>query len=164
MEPIRDTIEVEANIEACYDAWRKFENFPRFMANVKSVQKLSERDSLWVSEVVGVEHRWQATVTEDQRPRRIAWKAGGDVGMDGMVTFSQVRPGATRIDVEFLWHGGGITGAVAEALKIDEAVVKRNLHNFKDFIEGRRVEATPGTTGGAYGGGPSGTPPPSGRY
>lgn len=139
METVRDSIEVDAPIEACYEAWRKVENFPRFMANVKEVRSLGGRDTLWVVSVLGVEERWQATLTEDERPRRIAWRATGDVGMDGVVSFSQVAPGQTRISVEFTWHGSGLAEKVAEALKVDEAAVKRSLADFKGYVEGRKT-------------------------
>lgn len=139
---VRENIEVDAPIDACYQAWSDFQNFPEFMSNVKDVRKVSESESIWVTRILGIRQEWRATMMHRETNRSLSWQASGDVGMNGRVTFSQVAPNRTRIDVEVEWKGDTLKEGVADVLGIDEATVKQDLKNFKDFIEGRKTART----------------------
>jgi uncharacterized membrane protein len=149
MATIHESIEVNAPVDACFDAWSNFENFPEFMAHVRDVRRVGDRETVWVTRVVGVRKEWRATTTTMDDNREIAWQADGDVGMDGRVRFSSVGPTRTRIDVDIAWKGEGLAERTGEALGIDDASVKRDLRNFQEYIEGRGTPARAGVRTGA---------------
>ena len=142
MANVRESIEVNAPIEDCYEAWRNFENFPRFMSHVKEV-RVTGNQQHWVAEIMGMKKEWTANLTTEDRPRVIAWQATGEVGMDGNVNFTQIEPRRTRVEVDFNWRGGGVVEGVGQALGIDNMSVKEDLTNFKKFVEGRKMAQTP---------------------
>src|ERR1044072_2955131 len=47
---VRETVEVKASPEEAYEMWSRFEEFPRFMANVLEVRKTGGRTSQWGGE------------------------------------------------------------------------------------------------------------------
>ena len=154
---VRESIEVDAPVANVYQAWSNFENFPEFMANVKDIRKVGDVESVWVTRVMGVRQEWRATTTRREENRSIAWQASGDVGMSGRVNFTEVGPNRTRVDVEMEWKAQGIKEGIAEALGIDDHTVKRDLKDFKEYIEGRKApRTTTGTTLGGTGGGSTG--------
>ena len=79
-----------------YAFWRNFENLPRFMQHVRTVQKLDEKKSHWVVDApAGRTVHWDAEIISDEPDRLIAWRSlgGADVDNAGSVRFLEA-PGA----------------------------------------------------------------------
>ena len=75
MTTIEESIEVKVPIRTAYDQWTQFEEFPRFMAGVKSVTQLDDTHLHWVADIGGVKREWDAVITEQHPDERVAWKA-----------------------------------------------------------------------------------------
>jgi uncharacterized membrane protein len=58
----------------------------------------------------------------------------------GLVSFTPLDPGNTRVSVRFEWAPETFTEKAGAALKIDEMQVKADLRKFKTFIESRGTE------------------------
>ena len=68
-------ITVAAPPERLYYFWRNFENLPRIMSHVESVQILSETRSRWrVKAPAGTTVEWEAEIINDRPPHVIAWR------------------------------------------------------------------------------------------
>ena len=101
MPKIADSIEVRVPVQRAYNQWTQFEEFPKFMEGIQSVQQLDDRHVQWVAEIRGERHQWKTEIVEQRPDKRIAWKTvDGDVKNDGMVTFEHVGDDRTRIDVQ----------------------------------------------------------------
>jgi uncharacterized membrane protein len=139
-EHITKSILVKANVEDAYRVWHNFENFPRFMEHIKSVQKTGERTSHWVMEgPLGKDLEWDAETTLDEPNTRIAWSStGGDLKTSGQVTFTQLGKGDTQITVMLLYvPPAGLAGdMVARLFGNPEGKLEADLKRFKSFIEG----------------------------
>jgi uncharacterized membrane protein len=142
MANVRESIEVDAPVASVYETWTRFEDFPRFMEHVREVRRIGDRETEWTTHAMGVTQRWRARTTEERSPERLAWQAEGDTGMDGVVEFEPIGLDRTRIRVDFDWRGGGLKEGVAHALHIDSASVRKDLENFKRFVE-QRAATTP---------------------
>jgi uncharacterized membrane protein len=155
MVHVRESIEVDAPVEECYRVWNDFDNYPEFMGMVRDVRRISDVESLWVGRIMGMRHEWRAITTRREENRAISWRADGDIGMSGTVQFTSLGSRRTRIEADVEWHTGGIKEGVGSALGIDEATVKKDLHDFKEYIEGRKASrpgVVPGSVGGTGGG------------
>lgn len=139
MAIVRESIEVDAPVAACYGIWAHFEQFPRFMSNVESVRRVDDEESVWVTRVLGLQQEWHATTLRREEGREISWQATGDVGINGRVLFTSLSPERTRIDVEMTWKGGLVKEGVVDVLGLDDATVRRDLRQFKDHAEGRHI-------------------------
>src|SRR5205085_11742916 len=90
VEEIINSIIVEGEIADIFKLWSNFEDFPKFMRNIKSVKKTSPNESHWVMEgPMGKDLEWDAKITRFEENKRIAWSStGGDVKTSGQVTFN----------------------------------------------------------------------------
>jgi uncharacterized membrane protein len=143
MPKIEDSIEVQVPIEQAYNQWTQFEEFPKFMEGIQSVQQLDDTHVQWVAEIRGESRQWTSEITEQQPDERIAWKTiDGEVTNDAVVTFEQVGDGLTRINLEMEVEGDSTVENVAgDLLGIVKGQVHGDLERFKQLIESRN-EAT----------------------
>jgi uncharacterized membrane protein len=146
MPKIEDSIDVQVPVRQAYNQWTEFEEFPRFMDGIKSVQQLDDTHVQWSAEIRGEQRQWTTEITEQQPDERISWKTiAGEVKNDGVVTFEKIGDEGTRISVEMDVDGGSTVENVAgDLLGVVKAQVHGDLERFKQLIE-NRGEAT-----GAY--------------
>ncbi len=139
------TIIVGAEIGKVYEAWADFENFPRFMKDVKSVTKTGDRMSHWVvAGPFGKDVEWDAETTRLDEDKRIAWnsKETSDIRTSGQVTFNDLGQGQTEVTVTLQWvvpiskGGETLTGLFADPPKR----LEEDLRSFKQYVE--RVPVT----------------------
>jgi uncharacterized membrane protein len=142
MPKIADSIEVQVRVEQAYNQWTQFEEFPKFMEGIQSVQQLDDTHVRWVAEIRGENRQWTTEITEQRPDEKIAWKTiEGEVKNDGVVTFVQVGDGQTRINVEMDVESESSTQNVAgDLLGIVKNQVHGDLERFKKLIEDRDEE------------------------
>jgi uncharacterized membrane protein len=142
MPKVQDSIEVQVPVQQAYNQWTQFEEFPKFMDGIQSVQQLDETHVQWVAEIGGASRQWTTEVTEQQPDEKIAWKTiKGEVKNDGVVTFEQVGPNQTRVNVEMDVEGASTMENVAsDLLGVVKDQVHGDLERFKQLIEKRDEE------------------------
>ena len=146
MECIEKTIEVESPLNKVYNQWTQFEDFPKFMEGIQSVQQLDDTHVHWVAEIRGETREWTTEITEQRPDEKVAWKTiDGEVKNDGVVSFEQIARDQTRVNVQMNVEGGSTAENVAgDLLGVVKSQVRGDLERFKQLIE-NRDEAT-----GAY--------------
>ena len=141
MPKIDDSIEVQVPVEQAYNQWTQFEEFPKFMEGIQSVQQLDDTHVQWVAQIRGESRQWTTEITEQRPDERIAWKTiDGEVKNDGIVTFEQVGDGLTRINLEMDVEGESPleTGLLRSALGALRIAPRPTPHSLKNQ---RRVTA-----------------------
>jgi uncharacterized membrane protein len=114
---IQKDINVAAPVEQVYEFWSSFENFPRFMSNVREVRRNADGSSHWVvAGPAGVPVEWDAVITRQTPNELIAWKSveGASVENAGIVRFDSNADGSTRVEVKLSYNPP--TGAVGHAV------------------------------------------------
>jgi uncharacterized membrane protein len=139
MPKIEDTIDVQVPVQQAYNQWTQFEDFPRFMEGIQSVQQLDDTHVHWVAEIRGERREWTTEITEQQPDEKVAWKTiEGEVKNDGVVTFEPIAGGQTRINVQMDVEGESTGENVAgDLLGVVERQVRGDLERFKELIENR---------------------------
>ena len=142
MPKIADSIDVQVPVQQAYNQWTQFEEFPKFMEGIRSVEQLDDTHVRWVAEIRGESRRWTTEITEQQPDEKIAWKTvEGEVKNDGVVTFEPVGDGQTRVNVQMDVEGKSTSENVAgDLLGIVKAQVHGDLERFKQLIENRDEE------------------------
>jgi uncharacterized membrane protein len=138
MAKIEHDIDVEAPVDVTYAQWTQFEDFPRFMKNVKEVRQLDDTRLLWTAEVAGHEHTWEAKIIEQQPNRRISWRASEGLQNGGTVTFEPTN-GKTRVHVELEYEPQDIVERIGSVAQVDDIVVGADLKRFKQLVEERQA-------------------------
>jgi uncharacterized membrane protein len=60
---------------------------------------------------------------------------GGDENHAGVVTFHKLSDTTSRVTVQLDWEPTGILEKAGAALGVDDHAIKKDLENFKEFIE-----------------------------
>ena len=125
-----------------YGFWHNFENLPRFMAHLESVQVLDERRSRWKAKApAGASVEWEAETVEDRPNELIAWRSLPDAAVpnSGSVRFKDAPGGrGTEVLVELRYQppGGKLGSLIAKLFGEEpEQQVKGDLRRFKQVIE-----------------------------
>jgi uncharacterized membrane protein len=142
MPKVDESIDVQVPVQQAYNQWTQFEEFPKFMDGIQSVQQLDDGHVKWVAEVRGETREWTTEITEQRPDEKIAWKTiEGEVKNDGIVTFEQVGEDQTRINVEMDVEGeSGTENVAGDLLGVVKSQVRGDLERFKQLIESRGEE------------------------
>src|SRR4028119_2120308 len=87
---------VNAPISQVFAFWKNFENFPRFMKNIESIQVTGPDLTHWKCKgPLGTDVEWDAKTTYVEENKKIAWQStGGTIETHGAVSFHAI--GATQ--------------------------------------------------------------------
>jgi len=131
---------VDLPVRTVYDQWTQFEEFPEFMSNVDEVKQLDDRHLHWSAKVYGVHREWDAEIVEQIPDQCISWRSTDGADNAGVVRFEAVEPGKTRVQLDLRFDPEGAGEKVADAIGIVEDRAKKDLKQFKRFIEARGHE------------------------
>ena len=120
MSRIEESIEVEVPVQTAYNQWTQFEEFPRFMENVKAVRQLDDAHLHWVAEIRGREQEWDAEIVEQRPKERIAWRSTSGAPHGGVVTFHRLDDATSRVmRVGGVRSGNSVTNNFSGASRIE---------------------------------------------
>lgn len=151
---VRRAITVNAPQDEVYRFWRAFENLPRFMQHLESVQVLDERRSHWKAKApAGSSVEWDAEVVEDRPNELIAWRSLGNAEIPnrGSVRFLPSPQGGTEVLVELSYQPpGGRLGSIVAKLFGEEPDIQvgSDLRRFKQVMELGEVTLSDATVHG----------------
>src|SRR5580704_4262019 len=134
------SIEVNAPLQAVYNQWTQFEEFPRFMEAVEEVRQDGPKSLFWKATIGGKDKQWEAEITEQVPDKRIAWESVDGTPNTGEVTFESLDFGRTRITLTMEYEPEGFLERAGDALGIPSSQVEGDLKRFRDFIEQRETE------------------------
>ena len=138
---------VAAPVERVFDFWTDFQNFPRFMHNVRDVRQLADNRSHWVvAGPAGVPVQWTAEVTRVIPGELIEWRSvsDSDVRHSGAVRFQGNGDGGTRVSVQLSYvpPAGAFGHAVATMFGADpKSEMDADLLRVKAALETKRPPA-----------------------
>src|SRR5690349_12908058 len=128
--------------EEVYGFWRDFENLPRFMKHLESVEDRGDGRSRWVAKgPAGSNVEWEATIIADVPGEVITWRSleGSDVDNAGAVRFERAAGGRgtiVKVNIEYNPIGGVIGAAVAKLFGEEpEQQMDDDLRRFKQVLE-----------------------------
>lgn len=139
---VEKSVTVRRSREELYRYWRSFENLPRIMAHLESVEVLDETRSHWVAKApAGASVEWDAEIINDVPNELIGWRSIPDSGMAnaGSVHFTEA-PGdrgtkvrvRLRYDPKFGRVGAGVARLFGEN---PEQQLAGDLRRFKKAME-----------------------------
>ena len=140
MSQVIETVDVDVPVDQAYNQWTQFETFPEFLSFVKEITQQDATHNHWTVNIGGVQREFDTVITEQHPDERVAWQSVDGKGQAGVVTFHKLSPTQTRVAVQLDWQPESLTEKVGEVLQIDDRAIKKDLANFKQFIESRPAE------------------------
>ena len=133
---------VNSTPEEVYQFWRNFQNLPRFMRHVESVEDLGDNRSHWkVKGPAGMDVEWDATIVADVPNEVITWRSleNSDVDHAGAVRFERAAGGRgtiVKVNIEYNPTAGALGAMVAKLFGEEpEQQLDDDLRRFKQVME-----------------------------
>ena len=149
---------INKSAEELYGFWRNFENLPRIMKHLKSVEVIDEQRSHWTARaprIAGGQVEWDAEITRDAPNSLIAWQSlpGADVDHAGSITFAPTtgdRGTEVHVSMNYVAPAGRAGTWIATLFgDAPEQQIHESLRNFKRLMECGEVVTTEGQPRGA---------------
>ncbi|HUE98743.1 MAG TPA: SRPBCC family protein [Anaerolineales bacterium] len=143
--------------EELYRMWRDFENLPRFMLHLESVQVDDSESgrSHWVAKApLGKNIEWDSEVIEERENELLVWKSlpGSSVESMGRVEFKDAPVGRgtiIRISMEYNPPAGSLGAAFAKLFGEEPGQqIHADLRHFKQIVEAGEVATVEGQPSG----------------
>lgn len=133
-------VEVDAPVRTVYDQWTQFEEFPRFLHDVKRIDQIDDMLTHWVVSVGGVQREFDAAIVDQVPDDHVAWASVDERVHAGRVAFTPTSEGSTKVRLEMSWEPETFVEKVGAKLMIDQHQAEKDLDRFREFIEYRGAE------------------------
>jgi len=133
------SIIIDQPVEEVYRYWRDFENLPKFMNHLQSVDVTGPRKSHWRARTPGgLVVDWSAEIVDDQPNKVIAWRSvpNSKIDVSGTVWFERAtgdRGTLVRAQLDYRAPGGVVAKPLA--LMFGEHQLVEDLRAFKQVLE-----------------------------
>jgi len=154
-EKVEKCVVINRSPEEIYRFWRNFENLPRFMDHLVSVEVTGPNRSHWVAKgPLGTHVEWDAEIFNERPPEMIAWRSlpGSEVDTAGSVHFERAPGGRgtiVRVSLKYDPPGGKIGIGVAKLLgESADHQIAADLARLKQVLEAGELATTCGQASG----------------
>jgi len=138
--PVQQAVDVAVPLETAYNQFTQFEDWPEFMHRVTRVSQEDDCTLSFATKIWGKTKEFTANI-ETQRPdERIKWKVSQGITHTGVVTFHELAPRLTRIEVTLDVDPGSLIEKAARGMRHVKRAVRADLHRYKAFIEMQELE------------------------
>jgi uncharacterized membrane protein len=138
--PVQQSVDVAVPVETAYNQWTQFEDWPEFMHRVTRVTQEDDCSVSFATKIWGKTKEFKAEI-ETQRPdERIKWKVSQGITHTGVVTFHELAPRLTRIELNVDVDPGSLIEKAARGMRHIKRAMRADLHRFKAFIEMQELE------------------------
>src|SRR6476659_5452307 len=139
--PVQQHVDVAVPVETAYNQWTQFEDWPEFMHRVTRVTQDDDCTVKFATKIWGKTKEFEAKI-ETQRPdERIKWSVAQGITHAGVVTFHELAPNLTRIEVNLDISPGSLIEKAARGMRHIKRAVRADLHRFKAYIEMQELES-----------------------
>jgi uncharacterized membrane protein len=148
---VEESVTINDTPSRLFAFWRNFENLPRFMDALVSVQQLDDRRSHWVTRgPAGRKVEWDAEIINEVDGELIGWRTldGADVISAGSVRFTDAGPGrgtAVTVKLQYDPPGGKAGSALAWMMGREPSqTIGQALRRLKMLMETGEIATTAG--------------------
>jgi uncharacterized membrane protein len=138
--PVQQSVDVAVPVETAYNQFTQFEDWPEFMHRVTRVTQEDDCTVSFATKIWTRKREFKAEI-ETQRPdERIKWKVSQGITHTGVVTFHELAPRLTRIELNMDVDPGSLIEKAARGMRHVKRAARADLHRFKAFIEMQELE------------------------
>jgi uncharacterized membrane protein len=133
--PIQRWTDVAVPVQVAYEKWTQFEEFPKFMHRVLSIEQKDDSHVAWEEKIWFSKRQWEGEITDRRKNDRIAWKTTKGTSHSGIVSFHKLDSNLTRVLVTMDFRPSGMIEKMASGLRFAKRAVEADLARFKAYCE-----------------------------
>jgi uncharacterized membrane protein len=133
--PIQQAVDVGVPVSIAYNRWTGFEDWPEFMHRFESVEQSDDTTLSFTVKMWGITRQFEAEIVEQRPDERIEWNVTEGPAHTGVVTFHELAPNLTRIQVSLDHDPHGFVEKTARGMRFTKRGVRADLHRFKALVE-----------------------------
>jgi uncharacterized membrane protein len=135
--PVQQAVDVGVPLQVAYDQWTQFEDWPQFMHRLVTVTQEDEAHVSFKTKLWGFSKEFVAEIVEQRPDERIQWQVTEGVTHTGVVTFHELAPRLTRVQVSLDVDPGSLLEKAGRGMRHVKRAVRADLARYKAFIEMR---------------------------
>src|SRR4051794_10296338 len=132
--PIQQAIDIGAPIDTVYETWTQYEEWPKFMHRLDNVSQEDDEHIAFKTKIWGISKQFRAEIVENEEGQRIKWKVTDGVTHIGVVTFHELGPRLTRVEVNIDVQPGSLIEKAARGMRHVKRAVRADLARFKAHV------------------------------
>jgi hypothetical protein len=132
--PIQQSMDVPVPIKTAYNEWTQFEEWPQFMHRLESVSQEDDTHLSFKAKIWGKSREFKAEIEEQKPDERIKWKVTEGLTHTGVVTFHELAPRLTRIELNMDVQPGSLIEKLARGMRHVKRAVRADMHRFKAHV------------------------------
>jgi uncharacterized membrane protein len=133
--PIQQSVDVGVPIETAYNQFTQFDEWPTFMHRVTNVSQEDETTVKFSTKIWTRKREFEATIVTQRPDERIKWRVSQGITHTGVVTFHELAPRLTRIELTMDVDPGSMIEKIARGARHIKRAARADLHRYKAFIE-----------------------------
>jgi len=138
--PVQQAVDVAVPLETAYNQFTQFEDWPEFMHRVTRVTQEDECTIGFATKIWGKTKEFEAKIDTQRPDQRIKWRVSQGITHSGVVTFHELAPNLTRIEVNLDVDPGSLIEKAARGMRHVKRAVRADLARYKAFIEMQELE------------------------
>ena len=138
--PVQQAIDVAVPLETAYNQFTQFEDWPQFMHRVTNVSQGEDGTVNFSTKIWTRKREFEAKIVTQRPDDRIMWKVSQGITHAGVVSFHELAPRLTRIEVSLDIKPGSLIEKAARGMRHIKRAVRADLHRYKAFIEMQEIE------------------------
>jgi uncharacterized membrane protein len=132
--PIQQDIDIGVPLQTVYNQFTQFEDWPKFMHRVQSVSQDDETHITFKAKIWGISKEFKAEIVEQRPDERIKWRVTEGLTHTGVVTFHELAPRLTRVELSFDVQPGSMIEKAARGMRHVKRAVRADLARFKAYV------------------------------
>jgi uncharacterized membrane protein len=133
--PVQQAIDVSVPLKVAYNHWTRFEDWPEFMHRIDSAEQVDDATVSFKAKIWGINKRFEADILDQVPDERIAWNVSQGYAHTGVVTFHELSPRLTRIEITLDVEPSNIIDKASRGMRFVKRAVRGDLHRFKAHVE-----------------------------
>jgi uncharacterized membrane protein len=133
--PVQQSVDVAVPLKTAYNQWTQFEEWPDFMHRVTNVSQEDETTVAFKAKIWGVSKEFKAEILDQRPDDRIKWEVNEGLIHTGVVSFHELAPRLTRIELTLDVEPGSLIEKAARGMRHVKRAARADLHRFKAYIE-----------------------------
>jgi uncharacterized membrane protein len=132
--PVQQDIDIGVPLTTVYNQFTQFEEWPEFMHRVQELSQDDESHVKFKTKIWGKSKEFAAEILEQRPDERIVWKLTEGMTHAGVVTFHELGPRLTRVEVNLDVDPRSLPEKAARGMRYVKRAVRADLARFKAYV------------------------------